>query len=135
MGGCGSGRHKGARKRRVESCFALDVNELRRKGALKPGVSGTLSWERDTDVPPSIDFNADTAALSLCYRIHGIEAPKVIEQAVTLSFVPAPFGSERTYFLCPGGECGRRVSVLYFRRGGIPLSAVSRPCVCEPERK
>jgi hypothetical protein len=113
----GSGRHGGARKRRVESCLALDVNELRRKGALAPGASGSLTWERDRGAVASVDFRADTAELILCYDGHGTEALKVIEQRVALSFVPAAFGGARTYFLCPGAECGRRVSVLYFRRG------------------
>lgn len=101
MGGCGSGRHRGARKRRVESCVALDVNELRRKGALVPGATGTLTWERDGNSVASANFRADTAALILCYDAPGIDAPKVIEQAVALSFVPARFGGERAYFLCP----------------------------------
>jgi hypothetical protein len=38
---------------------------------------------------------------------------------VELSFVPAAFGGARAYFLCPGAECGRRVSVLYFQRGAF----------------
>lgn len=117
MGGCGSGRHHGVRKRRVESCLALDVNELRRNGALMPGASGTLIWERDGNSAASANFRTETAELILCYDASGIDVPKVIEQAVALSFVSAPFGSERAYFLCPGAECGRRVSVLYFRKG------------------
>lgn len=117
MGGCGSGRHRGARKRRVESCIALDVNELRRKGALTPGAYGTLTWERDRGAVASADFRAHAAGLILCYDAHGTEVPKVIEQRVALSFVPAAFGGARAHFLCPGPECGRRVSVLYFRRG------------------
>lgn len=119
MGGCGSGRHRGVRKRRVESCLALDVNELRRKGALTPGATGTLTWERDRDAVASADFSADTAGLILCYDAHGTEVPKVIEQRVVLSFVPAAFGDARVYFLCPCAECGRRVAVLYFRRGAF----------------
>jgi hypothetical protein len=67
MGGCGSGRHRGARKRRIESCLALDVNQLRRKGALTPGASGTLTWEREGDVQTSVDFRAD----SLKYLLNG----------------------------------------------------------------
>jgi hypothetical protein len=100
----GSGRHGGARKRRVESCLALDVNELRRKGALAPGASGSLTWERDRGAVASVDFRADTAELILCYDGHGTEALKVIEQRVALSFVPAAFGGARTYFLCPGAD-------------------------------
>ena len=105
------------RAARVESCLALDVNELRRKGALVPGASGTLTWARDCDTVASADFRANTAGLILCYDAHGTEVPKVIEQRVALSFVPATFSGARAYFLCPGAECGRRVSVLYFRRG------------------
>ena len=119
MGGCGSGRHRGAKKRRVESCLALDVNELRRKGALTPGVSGTFTWDHDREPVASADFCADAAGFVLRYDAHGIEAPKVVEQRVELLFVPAAFGGARAYFLCPGAECGRRVSVLYFRRGVI----------------
>lgn len=99
----------------MESCLALDVNVL--KGALTPGTSGTLTWERNGNAVASTDFRADTAGLILCYDAPGIEAPKVIEQAVALSFVPAAFGGARAYFLCPGAKCGRRVSVLLFRRG------------------
>jgi hypothetical protein len=118
MGGCGSGRHGGVRKRRVESCLALDVNELRRRGALTPGASGTLTSEHDTHAAASIDFKADTAGLLLYYRTHGIEGAKLIEERVELSFVPAALGGARAYFLCPGAGCGRRVSVLY-RRGAF----------------
>jgi hypothetical protein len=117
MGGCGSGRHHGVRKRRVESCLALDVNELRRKGALAPGAFGTLTWEREGDVQTSVDFRADSAGIVLSYDDHNGETPRAVEQHVALSSVPAAFGGSRAYFLCPGVECGRRVSVLYFRKG------------------
>ena len=100
-GGCGSGRHGGARKRRVESCLALDVNELRRQGALTPGASGTVTWERDPDAVASADFRACTAELILCYGGHDTEAPNAIEQRVVLSFVPAAFGGARAYFFVP----------------------------------
>ena len=65
MGGCGSGRHHGVRKRRVESCLALDVNVLRRLDALAPGASGTLMWERDGDARVSVRFRAEKAT-SFC---------------------------------------------------------------------
>ena len=117
MGGCGSGRHHGVRKRRVESCLALDVNELRRKGVLTLGASGTLAWKRGGAEVASMNFRADSGDLVLSYDNHNAEALRALEQCVALSSVPAAFGSARTYFLCPGAECSRRVSVLYFRRG------------------
>ena len=96
--------------------LALDINLLGR-GALMPGASGTLTWERHGNASASANFRADTSGFVLCCDAHGTEAPNVIEQRVALSFVPAPFGGARAYFLCPGAECGRRVSVLYLRRG------------------
>ena len=114
MGGCGSGRHRGARKRRVEFCLALDVNELRHKGALTPGASGTLTWEHDGDVHASLEFRVDAAGVVLSYDTHDTQTPRAVEQAVALSSVPAAFGGVRLYFLCPGAECGRRVAMLYF---------------------
>jgi hypothetical protein len=119
MGGCGSGRHQGVSKRRVESCLALHVKELRRTGALTPGASGTLTWERDRDAVASADFRADNASFILRYDGCGTEASKIIEQRIEVSFVPGQFGGERAYFLCPGAECGRRVSILYFARGAF----------------
>jgi hypothetical protein len=119
MGGCGSGRHRGARKRRIESCLALDVNQLRRKGALTPGASGTLTWEREGDVQTSVDFRADSACIVLSYDDHNGETPRAVEQHVALSSVQAAFGGSRTYFLCPGAGCGQRNSILYFGRGSF----------------
>jgi hypothetical protein len=119
MGGCGSGRHQGVKKRRVESCLALSVSELWRKGALAPGASGTLTWERDGDAQASIAFRADAEALILCYHVEHPAAPREIEQRVGLSSVPGTYGGTRVYFLCPGSECGRRVSMLYFARGAF----------------
>ena len=117
MGGCGSGRHRGVRKRRVESCLALDVNELRRKGVLTPGAFGTLSWECGGDARASVVFRVGECALTLCYHDQRAAEPRDVEQRVALSSVPGRFGGARDYFLCPGAECGRRVSILYFRRG------------------
>jgi hypothetical protein len=110
------GRHRGVRKRRVESCLALNVNELRRKGALTPGGAGTLTWERNGEIHASLEFRADAAGLVFSFDC-GDEIPRAVEQTIALSSVPAAFGGARAYFLCPGAECGRRVSALYFRRG------------------
>ena len=67
MGGPGSGRHNDVKKRRVESCLALDVNELRRDGVLSPGAFGTLSWGSDNGTAASLAFRAEADALLLVY--------------------------------------------------------------------
>lgn len=120
MGGAGSGRrYNGVRKRRVEDCLALDVRELRRKGALVPGATGTLTWERGGDALASVAFRVDITGLVLSYDAYDGEAQRAIEQSVAMSSVPARFGGARAYFLCPGTDCGRRVAVLYFARGAF----------------
>jgi hypothetical protein len=121
MGGCGSGRHNGVRKRRVESChLALDVNELRRKWALTPAAMGTLTWEGESGAAGSVAFRMDKATLTLCYYAAG---SREVEQHVELSLVPATFGGSRVYFTCPGADCGRRASILYFARDSFVAGA------------
>lgn len=93
------------------------MNELRRKGALEQDLIGTLTWECGGEVAASVEFRVDKAALTLRYRIQRGSEPQDVEQRVGLSSVPAAFSGSRSYFLCPGADCGRRVSVLYFRRG------------------
>jgi hypothetical protein len=118
MGGPGSGRHNGMKKRRVESCLALHVNNLRRAGALLPGASGTLSWESDNGAV-SLAFRAEADALALAYTADHFTNSEVIEQRIALVHGSATFGGTRVYFVCPGTECGRSVSKLYFTRGDL----------------
>jgi hypothetical protein len=111
----GSGRHKGLKKRRVESCLALDVNDLRRAGALVPGSCGTLSWQRDSASGELLLFRAGTDALIVSYLERGV----MIEQRIALAYSGAKFGGARVHFVCPGAECGQRFSKLYFARGAF----------------
>jgi hypothetical protein len=119
MGGPGSGRHNGVKKRRVESCLALDANELRCEGALAPGACGELSWQRESKPVASLAFRAEVDALVLAYLAEDIAASDVIEQRIKLSDSPGAFGGLRVYFLCPGAGCHRRVAMLYFARGAF----------------
>jgi hypothetical protein len=115
MGGPGSGRHNGVKRPRVESCLALNVNELCRADALVPGASGTLAWGCNDDTLASVAFRAEADALILSYFEHGVMA----EQRIALAHSTAKFGGTRVYFACPNAECGRRVSKLYFARGAL----------------
>jgi ribosomal protein L37AE/L43A len=81
------------------------------------GGFGTLTWGREGDAQASVAFRVAKGALTLCYHDQHAAEPRDVEQHVALSSVSARFGGARAYFLCPGAECGRRVSVLYFHRG------------------
>ena len=38
---------------------------------------------------------------------------RTLEQPTPVAWTPCRFGGRRPYFLCPGADCGRRVSMLY----------------------
>lgn len=127
MGGCGSGRHNGAKKRQVESCLALDVNELCRLAALTDGAAGTLTWECDgTPVAPAV-FHAESAAVT--FAVEPAAESRRIEPRLLLASVPAAFGGSRAYFLCPGAGCNRRVARLYFAKGVFRCRRCHRPLI------
>ena len=62
MGGIGSGRHWPNKKNLITDCKKLDVLELNRAGALKPGTIGSMSWSDDLDGIEKQLF------LSVCFR-------------------------------------------------------------------
>ena len=58
MGGFGSGRPSGSGRDKVEDHRSIDVNDLQRKGCLKPGWSGSWEWTRDGERIAWIDLRA-----------------------------------------------------------------------------
>jgi hypothetical protein len=134
MGGPGSGRHNGTKKRRVESCLTLNVNELLREGALVPGTCGTLSWQCDSAAGESLAFRAEADTLIISHFERGV----MIEQRIALSNSTANFGGTRVYFVCPGSECGRRVSKLYLARAAFrcrDCQGLAYECQAEDRQK
>jgi hypothetical protein len=131
MGGYGSGRRRDHKKQTVESCRALDIALLSRKGVLKRGTwnSGGLTWTAASgDKCASVGFELQTGELQagdgamwvrLQYTVGGI-AP--MDYRVPLETTPLHFGGERWWFRCPGAGCGRRVRKLYLCGHG-PLFA------------
>jgi hypothetical protein len=49
-------------------------------------------------------------------HFNGSEA---MELRIAVVWTDANFGGERVYLVCPGPECGRRVSILYLARGAF----------------
>lgn len=118
MGGYGSGRPGWHTK--AEHCRSLDVNRLRRAGALSPGYWGGWEWKRDGEVVASIGLRASATALHLNYRMSSLPDDQAeVSYSVPLTWVPCTKGGARPYFVCPmsrsGRYCGRRVGKLYQR--------------------
>jgi hypothetical protein len=85
-----SGRRRGAKKGRVEAYPALKVSDLPRERISAGATEFTMTHERG----------------------EGADKQSVMER-VGLHRVAAGFGGTRTYLLCPGSGCGRRVMALY----------------------
>jgi hypothetical protein len=117
MGGFGSGRPSGSGRPKVEDYRSIDANQLRRKGCLKPGWSGSWEWTRDGERVAWIDLRAEVDVLRLTYRVSIGGEANDIKEAVRLARVSCRFGGTRPYFICPGlrngSACGRRVTKLY----------------------
>jgi hypothetical protein len=118
VGGFGSGRPSGSGRDKVEDHRSIDVNELQRKGCLKPGWSGSWEWTRDGERIAWIDLRAADDVLRLSYSVSlNGGAREQVRETVRLARVSCRFGGTRPFFICPGlangAPCGRRVTRLY----------------------
>src|SRR5437763_480359 len=115
MGGFGSTRWTGiGTKNTVEASLPLDINRLNRAGCLRPGFRGAWEWTRD---------GKHFASIQVCWRgdhlvlLYSHRAPagawQNLEQPTAVAWTPCRLGGRRPYFICPGPDCGRRVSMLY----------------------
>ncbi|MEO9516088.1 MAG: hypothetical protein ABJH45_02535 [Paracoccaceae bacterium] len=116
MGGYGSGRP--GFKQKAEQCRSLDVNRLKREGALRIGHVGTWVWSRDDEEVARIGYQTTNAGFQLDYRVMQYGGDwETITQTVPLTLVDCHYGKQRPYFLCPGvvngRHCGRRVGKLF----------------------
>ena len=67
---------------------------------------------RTTDEVAALDVRALKRA--------GLIGPgqEVVEGIADLAWTPCNFGGFRPWFLCPSGECGKRVAILYLSESG-----------------
>jgi len=112
MGGRGSGRHGGLSAGKCHEHHSVDLAWLRRKGYLRPGYSGSVTWSRFGQKTGFIDYRVETDGLRLIYRTrpHGGDWQGVNE-LIAFSATRANFGGFRKWFLCP--SCSRRCRILY----------------------
>lgn len=111
-------RYAGWGRKTCESCYALDVRRLYRKGLLSAGLHYSWQWTCNGEPDGSIRIRTETDRLVLSYRIlqSGGEW-EAVEQRVSIVWTPCRFGGRRPWFICSvsanGRYCGRRVAKLY----------------------
>jgi hypothetical protein len=119
MGGFGSGRPRSSHTGIVEGVQSIDVNQLHRRGALRPGLLVTLHQGEKV----AIKMITESDRVNLFYRVRTDDYSREVTETVRLVRVPCRLGGTRPYFVCPGmvtGEgggrtaCERRVAKLYF---------------------
>lgn len=112
MGGLGSGRYcHWSKSTTMEETKRIDIRYMRRRGFLRSGHFGSLSWTYNGEPSGDIRFtcHADRIVFNYRYRSGGDEWESV-EQSVCFDRTPCHLGGERIWLLCP--HCQRRCEVL-----------------------
>lgn len=140
MGGQGSGRPPGLGRETVEAYRAIDVNDLRRGGWLRPGRQSFLTWTCDGRETGKIQLLAHRDRLQLFYRTWtGEDGWEDIDEVVSIEHVSCHLGGSRPLFICPGRvngvPCGRRAVKLYGAgRYFLCRSCYRLPYACQREQ-
>jgi hypothetical protein len=113
MGGWGSGRKSG--RETTGDYRRFDVRKLSRDYLL-PGMRFAYRWEsRSGEAWISVRTESERIVVSYRCRENG-EAWESLDYPINLERTKCHLGGERTWFLCPGRGCGRRVAILYMGR-------------------
>ncbi|MCC0008566.1 MAG: hypothetical protein H6876_10680 [Hyphomicrobiaceae bacterium] len=126
MGGFGSGRPSCGGRATVETCRSIDVNRLRKDGALVAGWSGTIAWTRNSEQVASIGIRGGHDKIMLNYRWkQASDDWQDVVEHICISWRPCRFGGERPLFECPGVVSGAVCS-----RPTVKLYGASRYFLC-----
>lgn len=113
MGGIGSGNWcRWNKQTTTEEVHRVDIRYMKKQGMLKPGYSGSLSWNRGGEQTGWIRYQVHNDYLRLIYRIRShSEEWQSIDEKVWFQRTPCHYGGERLWFSCP--HCQTRVAILY----------------------
>jgi hypothetical protein len=116
MGGWGSGRHWRS-KETTTDYRRFDIHSLSRGGWLNPGETFISRWYVRGVEQSAIRGWAERDRIVVSYRHQSPGSDwENLEYPIFLERTRCYYGGSRTWFLCPGRSCGRRVGVLYGRR-------------------
>ena len=125
MGGPGSGGWNRTGRVTAESTTKLSMPELRKCGALRPGVHVIRRWGRGGACSSSIEVHAERDGVHLIYSVSMEDGvPRRVEERVSLERRPCRFGGTRAFFLCP--RCARAALNLYLHEGRVLCRCCSR---------
>lgn len=112
MGGVGSGRGYHSRSQTtIEETKRIDVRHLKKMDFLRPGTSGTLSWNVGGEPAGNINFSTEEHQLNLSYRWRVYDDDwEPVEQKIRLTRTDCNYGGYRTWLRCP--RCNTRVGIL-----------------------
>jgi len=86
----------------VDDYPRIDIRDMKRRGKLEPGASGTLSWACHGRLVGTVNYECHRNRLDLIQHSE--------RHTVQFETTPCNYGGRRKWFLCPG--CTRRVAVL-----------------------
>ena len=113
MGLIGSGNRCSTRDT-TDEYLRIDVGYMARKGLLRAGVTGSLSWSKNGQAFASIGYRVDGVRLVLAYKHRDCGREwESLEYPIRLERTRCNYGGWRTWFLCPASGCGRRAAFLY----------------------
>lgn len=112
MGGVGSGTWcRWSKRKTLEECHRIDVRFMYKRGLLKEGMAGSLSWTTRGEPSGSISYRSYDGSLLLSYLLtSGDSKPEQINDQIQVEWTPCNYGGRRPWFRCP--SCIRRVMVL-----------------------
>jgi hypothetical protein len=92
---------------------AVDLAWLRRKGARRPGRSGTIQWSTGGRQTGSIGYTVEHGGVRLNYSHtpRGSTQPIPVDELIPIVTTPMQFGGCRHWFTCL--SCGRRCRIIY----------------------
>lgn len=107
----------------VEDCKAVSIFWLNRNDYLCGYRSGSIRWTRAGQETGSIGIEVSIENYEGSIRFQYTQTDRhsgektSLDYNVTLVSTQCNFGGKRWWFICPLGNCGRRVGVLYLGGG------------------
>ena len=122
MGGLGSGKSWGRRKKTAEEAYSLRIGAFR--PYLRPNVadaSGAIVWKKDEEIVLSVDFIVLWSATPVIVLHYPSKDGTDMEMQIPLQATSPGLVGKRWWFTCSlcvrGVQCNRRVGRLFLPPG------------------